>query len=258
MGDKVLTTLRPSDASATGGFLEDVEGDIVESKFEQWDYNGKQPVPVTAIYWKVAYENNNGEAAEAEQRWKVANVKDFVPSKDGLTLLQVGKRETLMQNTNGMALLESVVNAGFPEDDLVNDEGIDASVFTGMRVQFGNEALPKMEGVDTKGKTRIIVVDIISMPGEEKETKGKDKKGKAAAAKKEESGTDLEAEADDFIIGAISEAGGSLPKKKLPTLSFQHFKKHEDRAALVKLVYKDEYLSNGKKPWTFEDGTLSM
>ena len=69
-------------------------------------------------------------------------------------------------NTNAVAFISSIVNAGFPEDKLAND----ISIFNGMGAHVNQVAQPKRPGLKKpegqEGKTYLLVTKINRLPWE--------------------------------------------------------------------------------------------
>lgn len=250
-----------------GGLLDDVTAEILEAKFAMFDYNGAAP-PTPAIYAKLSSEDG-----EAEQYWSVGSAKDWEPSKDGKTLEPLGSASTLRLSSNGAIFLKNLVDAGFDSEKL---EPGDITVLTGLVAHFIRVPAPK-RGIKKEpredGKqfedTVLVVDQIISMPGEKKKTppaKGKPAaakpsggKAKPKAAAEESSGADgIEAEAIEYVLGKLAEAGEPIPKKTLTTQAFKDLEDNANRQKIVQLVFADAFLGGDGVPWSFEDGMVSM
>src|SRR5580765_707999 len=151
-------SLRPSDAQA-GSFLDDVDVTLKECRFVIWDYMGKAERPSVAL--KVTMEEVEVPLTH-EQYYSAGDPNKVTPSPDGKTLIPQAGATGLNNNTNALAFIASIVNAGFPEDKL----GSDASVFDGMGVHVRQVAQPKRAGLkdQKEGKTYLMVEKIIHMP----------------------------------------------------------------------------------------------
>jgi hypothetical protein len=255
-------SLNPQDAVA-GGLLDDANVKWTEASFVMWDYGGKSDQPVPALCVKM--EDENGE--EHEQYWSIGRAQDWAPSEDGKELVAVGQKTSLNSNSNAMILLESLINAGFPADQL--GERID--ILEGLKAHMIRVAAPSRPGLDSQQqgqqKTILTVDEILQLPWESgksskgsKGNKGGKGGGKSAASSGGQSGggSDEEAlkeKATSTIMEVLGEEG-SVEKKNLPNKIFAKLKQDADRNEIVKLAYKDEYLQDG--PWTYENGTLSM
>lgn len=256
-------SLNPQDA-VSGGLLDDANVTWEEVSFVMWDYGGKTSEPVPALCVKM--KDEDGE--EHEQYWSIGRAQDWVPSEDGKELVAVGQKTGLNSNSNGMILLESLINAGFPEDQL--GERVDA--LEGLKAHMIRVAAPSRPGLgnqqDQQGNPRTILTvdEIIQLPGESKaKGKGKGKgggkaksqaKSQAANEQSQASDDELKEKATNTIMEILGEEDGPVEKKKLPTKIFNKIKNDGDRNEVVKLAYNDEFLGDG--PWTYENGQLSM
>ena len=271
MSDATPISINPEDAVA-GGLLDDVDITVVSSRFTMFDYNGSMPTAIPSIEWEM----DIGEDDKVTQNWSLGDAKNFVPDDDGMTLLKVGTRDNLVKGCNGLILLASTVNVGFPAKLLATGR---ADVFDG--AQFHMERIPAPERKGLKQaekkegdfeKTVLVASALIAMPGEKaKETvKGAPKGVKAApkaAAKVETAETpedsvdveevDVTGQATLFIMDQIEKAGKKgLLKKNLPTLAFTEFAKDPNRNAIVKVICEDAFLSDG--PWNYKDGVCTL
>jgi hypothetical protein len=263
---------------AQGGLIDDVDVTVKASRFELYDYDGKSQQPTLALHWTLV----DSDGLESEQYWSAGDPKFFVPSKDGKEAIPVGSRTALAGGSNFAILISSLVNAGYPADDL----GSDISVFEGMQVHVARVPQPKRSGIINRGgenereKTVLTVSKIINMPGEApvkkagaaaaKATPAAAKAGTPAAAKPAAAAKsapapaadtgDLDATLTDVTMEALAEAGGSMTKKDLATIAFRApaFTDAKSKAAAPKRAYADEFLTTG--PWSYDPatGTLSL
>lgn len=258
-------SLKPSEA-VQGGLVDDLLAEVMEATFVLWDYNGKLRDSSPAIKFNLKNEET-GE--DHEQYWSVGSARDWVPNEDGSALVSVGGAQALRTNSNGVLLMESIVNSGFPEDKIESD----ISLFKGMVAHFTRVAAPKRTGLtsdvdsgEKKFEATVLVVDEISrLPWEAKPkgkaaTKGKAKsaakaKAPAKAASKDPVDDDLTEQATNFLMAALA-SGEEVARKELPTLAFKEFKEDPNRNDLVKIVFDEEFLSSG--PWNYEGGMVSM
>ncbi len=271
-------SLKPSNA-VVGGLIDDVNVEWKECRFESWDYNGKSPVKVPALKVTMA-DVDTGD--EHEQYWSMGSAKDWAPGPDGKELISVGSATALKSNSNGMILLTSLVNAGFPEEKF----GDDVSELEGMVCHMIRVPAPKRTGLVKDKRTRedgrefeetVLVVESISkLPwekakpkpkvtpagtqsgaGKKKPTSSGGSAGGGAGANAELS-SDIVSRTVDFIMEVLGESGGEVAKKDLATMAFQKLKDDPNRNQIVQLVFKDEFLSGGAGPWTFENGIVKI
>lgn len=278
-------SLRPSDMTA-GGLVGDIDALWKESRFAQWDYNGKVPQPVPA--WKVVMEDvDTGE--EFTQYFSMGSGKDWVPSNDGKRLVAVGTASTLKTGSNGALLMASLVNSGFPEDKI----GDDISMFDGLVAHMERQPAPKRsglpkrevaEGAEAREATVLVVTAIIKLPWEKASTKpaGAPATKKAAAKPKaaaksapasvapvsvevpegggDVGSSDAATAASEFVMGVLMENPDGVERKNLPSLAFKALAGLPTavRAEACKLVYDEAFLSGEDKPWAYADGVVSM
>lgn len=244
-------SFKPSDAVEGGGLLDDEDVKVLKSRIVMFDYGGKaQPAP--AIMWEL--ERMDGSES-VTQYWSVGKATDWLPSDDGKQLVAIGRATNLVNSSNGMMLITSLVNAGLPENRI----GEDISIFEGLECHM-NRVAAKREGLDnTKNSTVLTVTKIIKLPWE-KSTKGKGKSkttSKGGATAPEDSSDNLEAIATEFVLKILADSPDGIEKAKLAPKAFQEFSKDDpNRAALVQLLFKDDFLNAG--PWKYEGGKLSM
>jgi hypothetical protein len=256
-------SLRPSDAQ-TGAFLDDIDVTLKECRFVTWDYMGKAN-PSTAL--KVTMEEPDG--ITHEQYYSAGDPSKVTPSPDGKTLIPQAGATGLNNNTNALAFISSIINAGFPEDKL----GSDASVFDGLGAHVNQVAQPKRAGLkdQKEGKTYLLVTKITRLPWDAKPAKLP--KGAPAgprpvapvpaaapvASAAPANGTptnEMIEKARVTVISILTEKGGSVPRSKLSQEAFRLLSSDPDRNAIVKLVYDDGFLTQSVADGVFAfDGT---
>lgn len=237
-------SLKPSEASE--GLLDDVSVEWVKVKFTTWDYQGKAAATVPALC--VSLKTTEGE--EADQYYSMGRADDWVPSDDGKRLLPVGRASKLSKSSNGMLLLGSLIDAGFPEDKITDD----CSVFQGLECHMLRQKQPKRTGLEgaRADATILLVSEIHKLPWE------KAKSAPAKGKKAEEKGgdeVDVTAEATDAVLQVLAEEE-SVTKKQIATKVFKIVKSHPQKSAITSLVYSNEFLESG--PWEFDGETISM
>jgi len=259
MAEKQGVSLKPSDAKeGGGGLIDNIDAVAKEVKFTLFDYQGKA-APVPAIYAKLVDREDN----EFEQYWSMGSAKDWVPSADGKTLVASGTAEALNAGSNGMIMITSLVNAGFPEDKL----GDDISVLTGLDAHWSRVAAPKRTGIAqtarADGKTyeqTILCVDKINKLPWDKLTPtakgGRPKGGKKEPPPEEGGETDpLEEAVKATVMGLV--AAGAMDKTKVIQGVYAALKSNpQDAAKAVQLVNNDSWLKAG--PWKYEGGKVSL
>jgi len=270
MAEQKGVSLNPEDAVEGGGLLDDADVLWSEARFETWDYNGKVKIPVPALKISMVDQDTKEEAV---QYYSMGNTSNWMPSPDGTGLLPVGKAEGIRASSNGMILIKSLQDAGFP------NIGNDVSIFDGLTCHMERVAAPARAGIKKKTnedgsertQTILVVTKILAMPGEAKKGSGKKTGGSKKKAAPKDAGKgnsadtagdtgdagDAEAVATDFILRTLGDLE-KVSKKDLPTLAFKddEVKGSEHRNAVVKLVYDPDFLSSG--PWSFKDDEVSM
>ena len=251
-----------------GGLLDDADVEFKSAAFELWDYQGKSPVSAPAL--KLGMELEGGDTFE--QYYSMGNANDWMPSEDGKSLMAVGSATGIRKSTNGSMFLSSLVNAGFPASKL----GDDISVIVGTKAHMIQKAQPKRAGIEggdkRKGadgkeydRTLLVVESIKELPkGVGKLAAGAGAgKGKAAAGKGKAAADAGEAEgggAEDVAVSAVLQLLSDSPvleKTKLPAEVFKIVKGSPDQAAVLKLVFSDDFLGADGRPWNYSDGVVS-
>jgi len=266
-------SLRPSDAQA-GAFLDDVDVTLKECRFVVWDYMGKASKPSTAL--KITMEDP--DSITHEQYYSAGDPDKVLPSPDGKTLIPQAGATGLNNNTNALAFISSIINAGFPEDKL----GSDASVFDGLGAHVNQVAQPKRQGLkdQKEGKTYLLVTKITRLPWEA--APAKVAKGAPVAkpspapvagprpvqppmsqAGQPGGGNGdgvLTEKARATVISILTEKGGTVPRSKLSQEAFRLLASDPDRNAIVKLVYDDAFLqqSVAEGVFAFDGTTVSL
>jgi hypothetical protein len=182
-------SLRPSTFSL-GSLLDDIDAEVVRARFVQYDYEGKADNNPTCVLLLL----KDGDGNESPQYWSAGDPAYFVPSEDpkneelnGITLVQVGDKTSLNGGTNAAIMLNSLVQAGFPEDKL--DSG-DLRVLEGMVAHWNRVPQPKRSNMPTKpgqsDRTPMVLIatQIKALPGEAKPAKAAGKPNGAAGLAK--------------------------------------------------------------------------
>ncbi len=267
-------SLRPEDAGE-GGLFDDVTVKVVKSRFEMFNYEGKS-VATPGIVFSLVDIN---DSAEYEQFYSMGNPHDWTPSSDGTELVYVGSAESpaVRKTTNGMILITSVLDSGFPEDKFFAD----ISAFENMVCHMQRVPAPKRGNLtkktDKAGKeydqTILVVDSITSLPWETegapktggnkgapktaaKKSKGAAKKSVVAVSAPDTS--DLTEKAVTFLVEKLTEEkdGTSvypdgINKKEIPVMFVNGFTKDNGRNKFVARVYKDEWLSDDARPCSY-------
>jgi len=219
-------------------------------RFTLFNYTKKDgTVVATTTAAEIAYKDDDGQ--EFVQNYSVGDPERFLPSEDGKTLVQVGASEALSKSSNFYLLINSLINAGFPENKLSDD----ISTLDGLYTY--NIGLPEpkraglqravAEGEVQREKVISVPSQVLRLPWE----KGKGKPAaKAPAAATEEEGNDEDATAKtlDFVANHLDEEGNTT-RQKLAVAVFKELAKDPDKDAIAGLIFKPEFaatlLANG-------------
>lgn len=279
-------SLKPSDAQAGGGGLfDDLDVLLKSLRFRTWDYQGKIQTPVLGL--EVVFERLDGEEAGTtfEQVYSAGDLKFLVPSPDGSEAVPVTKERTgLTEGTNALQFLLSIVNSGFPEHLI----GQKVTAFAGVKAHVNRVPQQKRPGIakaaGQSGKDDILVVTNIlnkaeiqagtyQTPGAAaaKPAAGK----KAAAPKTAQAAAPVQAQAPaaatggdaavtdravEVLMEILAGKGGSIAKAAVAGEAFKILNAAKDplRNQVSQLVFKDEFLSGGHGPWSFDGTTISL
>ncbi len=260
---------RPSQFKKAGGFLNDVDGEIVN-----YEFTDEYPLAEGAVAKKV--KESDFHALYAVLTVKVDNAEEEVTTTlfagdadafeiedDGHTLEPVDATNNLSQSCDWCGLVSSAVDAGFPEESLPEDS-INFESLIGKRFRFGQAVvLDKKTGkprqrVAKKGKfagksfdvTRTIVTAYYG------ETNAKPAKanGKAVATKssKAPKADDYTALAIETLVAILTKAKGHVVSRpKLSMLFLNALLKVKNRDAIVKFATSDKFLELGDG-WTYD------
>ena len=260
-------SLRPSDFT-TGGLIDDVDVTVSEARFVMWDYAGqvRDPVPALAVSMEVGGEGTPLTETYT-QYYSAGDARNLMPSSDGKALDVIGGSGGLKTSSNAGQFLVSLVNAGFPEDRLL--EG-DISVMDGLEAHVHRIPQPERKGiVKDPGKTReatiLVVSKIHRFPWDAKKPKttGGGSVSRMPAAKAS-TGPSTAAEAHavagaahmekarTVVLGILTGSGGSILKNRLTAEVFKVLASDPDRQAIVGLVYQDSFLGGEGHPWSYD------
>lgn len=253
-------SLRPSDAQQ-GGLVDDIDVDIKEAKFIEWDYNGNIASPVLGMELTLI----DAEGKDYQQVFSAGDLKRLQPSEDGKRAIAVGGATGLNANSNAVAFLASLIDAGFPEEKFA--EG-DISVMEGANVHVLRKAQPTRKGIaaqNANGReaTVLLVTKINRLPGEGK--KGVARPTTTTTASKTASkptpaeSSDVETEAAETIIAMLEANGGEVTKSSVGAKSFKLLSKNPNRPAILKLMTDDDWLESSGESfgWTYDGKTIA-
>lgn len=262
---------RPSSFKAGGGFLNNVDGVLQDYEFTTEFPGGegkkskKKNSDFTALYFVLTVAVD-GVDDPAVTTLFVGSADDFEIENDGKTLTPVDETSGLRQNSDFYKFINSLVEAGFPESSLPEDE-INFEAILGSRVrlvqQVDEEATARLgkkkskDGKKEYSRTWLKVASVAALPGKggkatgKADSKGKSK-GKAAEADDEED--EVTTLATESLLALLKKAPkNTILKKKLPVqIMNQVGAKHPQREAVRKMVTSDDFLSAGDG-WSYDD-----
>jgi hypothetical protein len=252
-----------------GGFLNNVDGVI--SGYQMTDeFNGVAFTPgrvngkekFHSLYC-VLSARVDGAEEDVTTTLFVGGADDFEISEDGHTLTPVEDGRELGANTAFAKLITSLVEAGFPETNLPEDE-INFESIIGTRVRFVQRT--DVEGTKKLGKRKdkktgkeydrqdLVIEQVYSLPGasaptaagkaapKAKATAAKAGGKKAAAAATQ--GEDVAELASSTLIDILGENDGSISKAKLGMAVLKKLMKHAQREDVRKFLADNDSLGS--------------
>lgn len=255
-------SLRPSTFAQGGGLLDDADVEILLARFTTGYGSNSSGAGAEATTLKLVLKD--GDGTEHEQFYSCGN--GFVPSETGdeatagKELVPVGDKTAPSGNSNMALVVNSMINAGLPEDLL--DSG-DISAIEGTKGHVNRIPEPKRAGLPAREgarkdqpRTVLVFTTITGLPGEApKAGKGKvttmakpatgAAKPTAAAPSAAEGGDELTEELTGFLLEVVGAAGDAgLKKVQIVQKLFAAIPKdNANKKALVALAGKDEVLS---------------
>lgn len=246
-------SLRPSTFSQGGGLIDDVDVEIVRARFVSYDYDGKADKSALCLFALL----KDAEGTEHAQYYSAGDLAYFVPSEDpknedlnGISVVQVGEKTSLNGGTNAALFLNSLVQAGFPEDkldsgDIRELEGLVAHV---NRVpQPKRSGLPARQGANADRQPMVLLVTSIkTLPGEQA-AKGKSKgeTAKASGGSAKPSGAPVEELVGEMIGLFASKGVTSMKKVEISRGLFSTIDKaNPNKNKLISMASKDDVLKS--------------
>lgn len=156
------------DSFSGGGFFEEGFYRVQEARFTR---QGPENYNVDRTFAKLRLAPEEGGEVR-EQYWSASDPKDFIPSDDGRTLVQVGRKTALNDNSNFAELMRSYVAVGMDKGKLSDDL---AASFEGAVLYMVLQDAPERGGMAPQidpqtgqpRKTQIVVVgEIKELPGQ--------------------------------------------------------------------------------------------
>lgn len=288
---------RPSSFKKGGGFLHNVDGVITDYEFTD-TFPGadartkkKGSDEFTPLYTVLSVKVDGASDIQTTTIF-TGNADDFEISADGKTLTPVEDNGGLRANSDFSKLIGSLVEAGFPETSLPEDEEpINYEAIIGTRVTFtqvrDEDAMAKAakkwrqsggkfnEAGQKKGKDGkyynlqyLTVSVVLGLPDVDDTlaTKRTAKASttrpganvKAAGGKPNGKAVDLDALAKDTLLEILGENDGKLMKSKLPgKIASKLGPKHPHREEIRKLIYADDFLAT-EDGWTYDQASKNQ
>jgi len=258
---------RPSSFKKGGGFLNGVDGVIESYQFTD-EFNGEPfkagKNPATG---KPRFHSLNcllgvkvdGAEETVYTTLFVGGFDDFTISDDGLTLTPNEDGRELGAGVAFTTLIASLCKAGFPEENLPEDE-INFEAIIGTRVRFeqvtneeATKKLGKRKGKDGKEFNRqdLVITNVYDLPGKTVTSKAAVKGAKPAVSKAKKSAEpDFTDVATETVLAVLAANDGQVAKSKLAMKVTQKLLRHENREEIRILATSDEFLST-EAGWTY-------
>lgn len=237
----------PRTATEGGGIFDDADGTVTSAKWGMYNYQGKQ-APGPGLIINVEHETD-GKVQTEEQFWSCGQAKDWLPSRDGKDISSPTGKSGFVKSSNVMALMKSLIAAGFPEDKLAASN--DPSVLVGLSAHWDRVAAEKIRDQD-KERTVLQVSRIIKLPWESAPRAGG---GNGAAAV--DPGT--ASKAQGYIMAVLLEKGTAVKKSDLAMAVFQKATLAGDAGAAqyMNLLADDTFVSQVGLGWTYAGGMVT-
>lgn len=259
-------SLNPKDAVA-GGLLDDVTVKWSNCRFVEYNYDGKAPkVPAFAV---DLIDPDSGEEV-GEQYYKAGNADSVRPTSDGKGIEPIpGKKGAINNKSRIFQLMVSLANAGMPDDQFEKFTD-DCTILNNMIAHMVQEPALSKPLVEKKRQdgtpyesTVLVVGSVKKWPWEK--AGGPSSAGKkGAAATKGKTTTpapassgDLEEKSVNFMVELIAESGAVL-KKDLPGEILKRLAADPNKNNILKLVFDDAWLGQEGRPWSFNEGVLTL
>lgn len=245
-------SVRTKDATSGGG-IEGAAAVIQEIHYvDEFTYGGRQkdkPQAALRVLYRI-----DGFDKPWEQHYSVGPSEKYEVVADGAGIRSAGKATGLNNKCSAYrffeALEEAAEAAGIDLDELlpeIEDEGCQSvAELEGRAVTLTNVKFSTVGG-DEKD---LPVIGGFADSDEDEAPKGKAAKtaGKAAAGKKGPSVEDKTTAA----IEALIEEHTSVKSGDLANLVYQANKKDADVKAMMNLCFKESFIANEARPWTFD------
>jgi hypothetical protein len=153
--------------ASQGGIIDDIDVEIIDASFCEWDYNGNIDHNILAL--GVQYQDDTGKSYD--QYYSAGELTYFVPSDDGGMAVPVADKNMLTDTCNAWKLLASLMECGGEPMVALLGRG-NVKELVGMKVHVKQFAQPKRQGLIRGGKnadrepTVLLVNSILAWPGQ--------------------------------------------------------------------------------------------
>lgn len=278
-------SLKPRDAIAGGGLFDDFDGQIIDARFVEFDYDGNIDEPVLAICLEIRNEEeeDNEEAGRGTgqnpfmEHYSAGPLSNFVPSDDGLQAIPAGSKTGLSGGCYAVMLLTSVVEA---DPEMEEKIGSSLEALQGLRAHFKRATWKKREGLEQEEKNEkgykrmgpLLVEHVLEGKGKTTLAGGKarvagdkvpPKTGKKPAEPVAAPGGDDEVmnHAIAYIAEQLEANGGGVEKDALPKKVFKYAKDNEldnaTRNGILEYVGNEDWLSEQGEYFEFDGESLT-
>lgn len=276
-------SLKPKDAITGGGLFDDFDGQILDARFVEFDYDGTIDDPVLAICLEIFNEeeeedkdaNRGGGQNPFMEHYSAGPLTSFVPSNDGLQAIPAGSKTGLSDNCNAIMLLTSIVEA---DPEMEEKIGSSLEALHGIRAHFKRAGWKKREGLEQeerneKGYKRsgpLLVEHLLEGEAKAKVSTTGKKPGGHVVGKKttpkpekkdDETGNEVTDHALAYVVEQLETNGGGVEKDVLPKKIFKYAKDNgldnATRNAILEYVGNEDWLSEQGEYFEFDGESLT-
>jgi len=213
--------------ASTGSFWAGVEHEITDAKFGIYDFINGQGQKIGDSRWGLILFTKTEDSDPFSRIYTYGDEKAFVPNKAGTGLEIHGNQDELSDSCNCWKFLNSLIQGGFPEADLLSD----------ITVIIGTRFIGKVLANPNKFKADAVLnlVDkVVTIPG----NSGKTTKATPSAS------SDIAKEAENVILKVVSAAGGTLNKNELLSPLTKELKGNKGRREIIQLASDDTFIAS--------------
>lgn len=152
-----MTSLRPKDMVEGGGPPMGLNLTVKQARIVIWDYDDpKRNISTLAAQIQTVDDQGN----QYKQYYSAGDPNRFTPSEDGRRAVPRGSATSLNNNTNLAVLMQSIINAGFPEDKLGGATGDDISSIEGLYAYWDGTPAPERKGLSGARVGQLLSVPV--------------------------------------------------------------------------------------------------